>query len=232
MPPKPAKKYKPNPKESKKSEPTEPGPIKSIFLTSVLNDNAISSTLFKNLYEASEILLNKITTECSKRIKAIQKSTSEALSFIIQLKKSIKSLYLSSQFSIKTLLDLKNFSEKASLYYRPLCEDFNIVVDKSTKEVETFFGLPDNGANDKKAEFIEAIKNHFHWAIVNNQGVCVLPAWIINQIEVGRVTGKFEIRILKRDKLVSIADIKNMKYYGVVKGNILPGQDLKKVSLS
>ena len=194
----------------------------------------INTVLFKQLSDASDKLFIQITGECGKRIKAIKKSTAEALAAVSLLKKSLKSLFLSSNFSVKSLLDLKEFSSKTSLYYKNQSEEFNIVVDKSLKELGVVLEFPNIGTNVKRfasSELSEAKVKVVKWGTENDGGIKFFPVWINSQIEAGVAGGLLEINIMKKGQLVSFADLRGMKYYGVVNGKKLPPQDLKKLIL-
>ena len=218
--------------KSKQTQPSSQNSTISRSYTQIQSSQLINTVLFKQLHDASDKLFNQITAECTKRIKSIQKSTAEALGSISLLKKSLKSLYLSSNFTVKNLQELKEFSNKASLYYKIHTEEFDIVIDQSVKELGVVLEFPNIGTYVKKVEVSEMIENKVKivkWGIVNNRDVNVLPDWIISQIEAGVANGQLEIQIFKKNQLVSMADLRAMKYYGVLNGNRLPPQDLRRI---
>jgi hypothetical protein len=141
------------------------------------------------------------------------------------MKKSINSLFLNGNFYLKNLLDLKRTSNEASQYYYNQCNDFNKIIDHlikfSSNSVKQGQLLPSYDIKDNPAKI--------RWVVLNKKGVKALPEWITAQIEAGIIAGNTEINIFKRQKLVSIADLGSMKYFGFLNGFRLPAQELKKL---
>jgi hypothetical protein len=211
-----------------KQEPLKSGHCLNPSSSGNMKKQIVNALLYKQIREAADLLFNQITAECNQRIRAIKKSTAEALQSIAGLKQTLNSFFISGNFNMRGLLELKNYSNKASTFYKGQCETFNSCVDKAALEVGSLLEGP--GFNSQNFEQVKINQKPCTWGIAHDGGVKILPPWIISQIEIGILAGKSEIEILKKTQVVSIAYVRAMKYCGILNGKHLPAQDLVKLN--
>lgn len=207
---------------------TEIIPEESVKL---ISDPILIGKLYLKIQDAINCLLSEIVSECTRRIASIKKTTLYAAQQITKLKDSLNEMLKNQSLSNACIMKLKDFSIEASFYYKPQCEKFNLFIDKLANdigktEINTGENLPNViGLNSKESRY--------NWNIVKKDGsMIILPDWVSKQIEAGVGFDAEEIKIYRKSENVSIADIKNMVYYGLSNGKKLPGQELKKIEIN
>lgn len=190
-----------------------------------VNNQVLVSQLYISIQSAVNDLLVSIVAECARRISSIKKSTLQASEQITKLKHTLNEMLKNKDFSEASIKKLKDMSTEASFYYKPQCEEFNFFIDKVAGEVKKSENL-----GNLVVQYPKESPGISRWGIVRNDGsIKELPDWVNKQIEAGVGYGASEINIFKKSEIVSIADVKKMTYYGLLKGSRLPGQDLKKI---
>ena len=188
----------------------------------------LDQKIYKKLRDASDELHNNIINDCKKRLKAIKHTTSEALVVLGSIRKSIDSLFISGHLVFEDIKKLKDYSKQASNHYFTVCGIFNSKIDKIIRKYKP---LPEKTKNISKFLNIvdkDTCKIDSDWEIEANDKKYSLPIWICKQINKGVKLGNTQINIFKGTRIVSIADVKKMNYYGILKNSRMAAQKLMK----
>ena len=145
----------------------------------------IDQKIYRKLRDASDELFKNVINECSKRLKAIKKSTCEALVVLSLMKKSIDSLYRKGLLVFEDINKLKDYSKQASTHYFTVCQIFNAKIDKIIMKYKP---LPEMKSNI--SQFLNIVEGNAckfvsSWEIEGKKQNHLLPIWVSEQINKG-----------------------------------------------
>ena len=192
------------------------------------NRNHDDSGLFSKVNEAITSFYTNIIAESVKRIEVIKENTKAILLIINEMHSTSRKDYFSYSFTENTIVKMVKIMQKSEKYFKKQIENFcydleilqlekkNLEITAAKQEISKNViyknEFPEQNFTISQKKWLPFAQKK--WVIIDSNGkITQLLGWITSQIEEGIEKNCKEIIIFKGQKITSIADMRNMRYY-------------------